>query len=376
MHTFDRSARRTALSCAGASVKPVFPSHHLIARSGSIAPKDCGASATGVDLGGERLGDLLHGDAHELLRVEEQVGLGRPAVPRLLGLRLERMHDRGARAQGRVVRHAHRPRDAVRRREANSPDVAAEAVGIRLDDGDGVVAVLAVDLRGLRDGDAVRLREDHQLARAARLTPGLADLLDLLRTELGDLAEAAGVVLEYVDRVGAELVDDAVGEHGADAVDQSAREIAAHAFRRLRRNAGDALRLELAAAHGVVHPLTHGVQFLALPRRRTGAEHSDLALGEAESPVLGKRDVQDGEAVVVVAEDDALHRPVDGRQLLGRAHSFFAGACGAAGSAATWTFLMTMGSSGTFWWGPAKPVFTFAILSTTSMPSVTLPNTA
>ncbi len=46
MHTFDRSARRTALSCAGASVKPVFCSHHLIARSGSISPKDCGASSS------------------------------------------------------------------------------------------------------------------------------------------------------------------------------------------------------------------------------------------------------------------------------------------------------------------------------------------
>ena len=184
------------------------------------------------------------------------------------------------------------------------------------------------------------------------------------------------MVLQHVHRLGAELVDDAVGEHGADAVDQPAREITAHALGGPRRDAGDALRLELASAHGVVHPLAHGVQLLALPGSRAGAEHGDLALGEAESPVLRKRDVQDGEAVLVVAEDDALHRPVDGRQLVGRAHSFFAGACGAAGSAATWTFLMTTGSSGTFWWGPAKPVFTFAILSTTSMPSVTLPNTA
>ena len=118
------------------------------------------------------------------------------------------------------------------------------------------------------------------------------------------------------------------------------------------------------------------MELLPFPCRRAGTEHGDLALGEAKTPVLGKRDVQDGEAVLVVAENDALHRPVDSRQLVGPSHSFFAGALGAAGSAATWTFLMTMGSSGTFWWGPAKPVFTFAILSTTSMPSVTLPNTA
>ena len=187
------------------------------------------------------------------------------------------------------------------------------------------------------------------------------------------------MVLQHVHRVGAELVDDAVREHGADAVDEPAREVAAHALGGFGRDAGDALRLELAAAHGVVHPLARGVQLLAFPGRRAGAEHRDLALGEAESPVLRKRDVQDGEAVVVVAENDALHRSVDGLLLLGRGHfaeACGAGAWGAAGSAATWTFLMTTGSSGTFWWGPAKPVFTFAILSTTSMPSVTLPNTA
>jgi len=43
---------------------------------------------------------------------------------------------------------------------------------------------------------------------------------------------------------------------------------------------------------------------------------------------------------------------------------------------ATVTFLITTGSSGTFWWGPEKPVRTLAMRSTTSMPSVTLPKTA
>ena len=37
---------------------------------------------------------------------------------------------------------------------------------------------------------------------------------------------------------------------------------------------------------------------------------------------------------------------------------------------------MTTGSSGTFWWGPRQPVLTFAIASTTSIPSTTLPKTA
>jgi hypothetical protein len=37
--------------------------------------------------------------------------------------------------------------------------------------------------------------------------------------------------------------------------------------------------------------------------------------------------------------------------------------------------LIMTGSTGTFWWRPEKPVSTFAILSTISKPSVTLPNT-
>jgi hypothetical protein len=40
------------------------------------------------------------------------------------------------------------------------------------------------------------------------------------------------------------------------------------------------------------------------------------------------------------------------------------------------TFSITTGVVGTFWWPPEFPVATFLILSTTSLPSTTLPNTA
>ena len=42
----------------------------------------------------------------------------------------------------------------------------------------------------------------------------------------------------------------------------------------------------------------------------------------------------------------------------------------------TTAFSITTSSTGTSWWKPFEPVFTFLILSTTSMPSTTLPNTA
>ena len=39
METFEPTDARTARSCAGASVKPVFLSHHATARSGSMGAK-------------------------------------------------------------------------------------------------------------------------------------------------------------------------------------------------------------------------------------------------------------------------------------------------------------------------------------------------
>ena len=47
-----------------------------------------------------------------------------------------------------------------------------------------------------------------------------------------------------------------------------------------------------------------------------------------------------------------------------------------AGHSARRTDSMTTGLAGTSWWPPARPVATAAIFSTTSIPSITLPNTA
>ena len=63
--------------------------------------------------------------------------------------------------------------------------------------------------------------------------------------------------------------------------------------------------------------------------------------------------------------------------LLGRWYRPLGG--GAAGASGGYLIrvaeLMVIGVVGTFWYGPLLPVATPLILSTTSMPSVTLPNT-
>ena len=174
----------------------------------------------------QRRAEHLRRDLRKLVRVQEQVVLVRPAVSAVLRLRLQRVGDGRAGAQRGVLRESDRERDLVRRREAYPPDVAAELVRVALDYRDGVGSVPADDLRHLRDGDAVGLSEDHVLAHRLVRAPALADLGDLRLAELRHLHEAGGLAGEDVERVLAERIDDALGEHLADALDESGREVA------------------------------------------------------------------------------------------------------------------------------------------------------
>ena len=229
----------------------------------------------------------------------------------LVRLRAEGVDDRGPGAQRRILREADGERDAVRREEADAPDVTAEAIGVALDDGNGVGTVFPIDLRGLAGRNPIGLREDHHLARALPLAPALNDGFDLLGTDLGDFAQTSRMMVEDVDRISPEFVNDAVREHGSDAVDESAREIAADTLSRLRRNTLNRLRLELATTDGIVHPLARRVEVFPLPRGGTGAEHSDLALGQTEAPVVDGGDMENGETRLVVAEHDGLDGAID-----------------------------------------------------------------
>ena len=203
--------------------------------------------------------------------------------------------------------------DLVGGGEAYSPDVARKAIRVGFDEGDRIRAVAAVDLRSLGYGDAILLREDHQFARAAAFLPALADGRELLLPDLVDFLQAFGMVVENFDGRVAEMVDDAVGEHRPDAVDESAREIPANALGGLRRDALDGLGLELPPVHGIFHPNAFGVQFLAFPDGHAGAQHGNLLLGPVSARRRRTAHLEDAVAVLVVAEHDgldgAIHRP-------------------------------------------------------------------
>ena len=140
--------------------------------------------------------------------------------------------------------------------------------------------------------------------------PAGADLRDLGAAELRHFGEARGLVLQNVHRLLAKGLDDATGEHRTDALDQPRSEIALNPLERARGDADELVGLELAAVDLVLDPGADRLHVLALPDRLGAADDGDHGrTGELE--VARQLDVQDGVAVFVVVEDDALDRPLD-----------------------------------------------------------------
>ena len=132
----------------------------------------------------------------------------------------------------------------------------------------------------------------------------------------------------------------------AVAVDGLLREHAANGVRQLDlpADAGSLVR-EIAEDRGIEQVTPgHGER----GRRRLGLRLLD-DVSEAERPVrLGGGDVENGEARLVVPEHDGLDGAIDRLHLHAARHRSRYFASGFGASAAMWTFLMTMGSSGTF----------------------------
>lgn len=169
---------------------------------------------------GEALDDEAGVDLEELHRVGDEPLFGEVAVALVGGLRkgvLEARLD----ALRAVVRDADGLGDLVGGEETDAPDVGGEAVRLVLDDGDRRVAVLLVDAHRDRRGHLDGLEEEHDLLDRLLLLPGLGDLLGAFGAEPGNLDEALGLVLDDLERVQAEVLGDAVGEDGADALDEA-----------------------------------------------------------------------------------------------------------------------------------------------------------
>ena len=145
----------------------------------------------------------------------------------LVGERLEHVQDAGLDAQRRVAPDAHALRDAIGDDEADPRHVARQPVRIVAHPRHRLVAVRLADARGVGERDAEALQEDHDLAllppseRVARCSLG-APLADPL-----DLRGAPRLLLDHLDRLGAERADEPLGQHRTDALERL--EVARHA---------------------------------------------------------------------------------------------------------------------------------------------------
>ena len=180
-------------------------------------------------------------------------GLGEITVAVVGGLR-QRVGEAGLDALGAVLGDADGSGDRVGGLEADAPHVGGEFVRLLLDGLFRFVAVLLVDLHREGRGDADALQEDHDLLDRLLLGPGVLDARAALRAEARDLDEAAGLVVDDVHDVGAEVVDHPFGHDGADALDQAGSEVPSDALLCRREHGGVGVDVELAAVLHVRGP--------------------------------------------------------------------------------------------------------------------------
>src|SRR5262249_15561012 len=155
----------------------------------------------------------------------------------------------------------------------DTPDVAGEAIGIGADDVDGLVAIRLVDAKRPVRADAVRGKEDGDVANGFLLPPALADLLDAARADALHLLEEHRAGIDHLQRAGAESLDDALGVLRPDALDEPRTEELLDPLRRARRRRPHAVGLELDAVLRVLRPDAGRFQILAGHRSRQLADH-------------------------------------------------------------------------------------------------------
>ena len=209
---------------------------------------------------------------------------------------------------GDVSSQAQVARDLVGGQEADAPDVAGQTVGVLGDFGDGVVAVLLVDLDRQPGGNLVALQEEHHFLDGLLLLPRFGDQPRALGPHVRNLAQPFRLAIQHVERRQPEVIDDPLGDLGPDALDQPAAQIAAHPFDR----GGDALpngfRLELLPVARVVDPLAVKLDRLARLKLRQRPDDRDRPVAGDAQPQLLRPQPQDGIAVLVVVIGDPLDR--------------------------------------------------------------------
>ncbi len=251
-----------------------------------------------------RVGHRL-GDAEQARRLAREA-LARHEHVALAGRFFQHVAHAGGDAHRRLLFDAQRRRELVGRQKADAPHVERQPVGVLAHARDRGRAVALVDARRERRRDAVALQEHHHLAHLALAGPRLADRSRARRADAGDLADAARVAVEHLERGDPEPLDDAPRELGADALDQPRAEVAANAVQRRGRDLGVARHPKLGAeAHGVLEAADHA-------QRRTDRHARQAADDGDHLAARARLQACDGEVAFAAGEDDALDGALEG----------------------------------------------------------------
>jgi hypothetical protein len=228
----------------------------------------------GFDEGGDAGFEVAAFRGEEFGGVVDEVGFAIGGVAVLLE-DFEGVEEAGVEAGRGVVGETEIDGDAVGGLEADAVDLAGDFVGLFEENGLRLRAVVFHELDALARGDAVGLEEDVEFALGAFFVPGLLDGGGAFLADALDVAEAAGLLAEDAERVGAKGVDDFVGVNFADAGDEAAAEVFADAVDGGRELAREGRDFELRAVLGVVRPLAGEVEGLAAFDAGEGADDRD-----------------------------------------------------------------------------------------------------
>ncbi len=220
----------------------------------------------------------------------------------------ERITQSGLEAFRRVHGEAHLLRDLVRRLEADAVDVLRQPVGIVAHDGECLVRILLVNLHRQPGADAVALQEDHDLLDVLLLLPGARDLRRPLIADARHLAQPVDVRLDHIQRLEAEVIDDAPGIDRPNALDQAAAQVLADTLDRRRELHRVLAHLELATVLWMRAPHPTQPHRLARIDARERADHSHFVAFS-----LGDQ-LRHRVTVLFVLESQPFQRPFEGLQ--------------------------------------------------------------
>jgi len=132
--------------------------------------------------------------------------------------------------QRRILRNAQALGNLVGREKADPEDIHGQPIRVFPDHLERGLAVVFENARGISRTHPMPTQEDHELPDVLLVFPGSGDLSKAIGADAVDLQQSFGVVVDDLERLGAETADNPLGHDRTDSFDQARTEIFADAL--------------------------------------------------------------------------------------------------------------------------------------------------